>query len=53
MPTLYAASVVVDDRVASFLATNEGGKGALAITLVQAGARLPGDDQLPLERRCE
>ncbi len=53
VPTLHAASVVVDDRVASFLATNKGGKSTLAITLVQAGARLLGDDQLTLERRGE
>lgn len=53
VPTLHAASVVVDGQAASFLATNKGGKSTLAMALVQAGARLLGDDQLPLERNGE
>ena len=51
LPTLHAASVVVDGHAASFLASSKGGKSTLAMTLVQGGAALLGDDQLPLERR--
>ena len=50
VPTLHAASVVAGGRAIAFLATNKGGKSTLALTLMLHGARLLGDDQLPLER---
>ena len=50
IPTLHAATVVVHGHAIGFLATNEGGKSTLAMTLVQGGANLLADDQLPLQR---
>ena len=50
MPTLHAATVVVNGHAIGFLATNKGGKSTLAMTMVLDGASLLADDQLPLER---
>ncbi len=50
IPTLHAATVVVHGHAIGFLATNKGGKSTLAMTMVQGGASLLADDQLPLER---
>jgi hypothetical protein len=46
--TLHAAGVAVDDRVAAFLATNQGGKSTLAAGMMRSGARLVTDDVLAL-----
>jgi hypothetical protein len=50
IPTLHAATVIVHGHAIGFLATNKGGKSTLAMTMVQGGASLLADDQLPLER---
>jgi hypothetical protein len=50
IPALHASAVVVEDRVAAFLATNKGGKSSLAASLMQAGHPLLTDDVLPIER---
>lgn len=45
-PMLHASAVVVHDRAAVFVATNEGGKSSLAIALMQLGHPLLTDDIL-------
>ena len=49
VPALHASAVVVEDRVAGFLATNKGGKSSLSASLMQAGYPLLTDDILPVE----
>ena len=49
IPVLHASAVVVDRQAVAFLASNRGGKSALAATLVQAGHPLLTDDILPVE----
>lgn len=50
---LHAAGVVVDAQAVGFLATNAGGKSALAASLMQAGHPLSSDDILAVERGAE
>lgn len=50
---LHASAVVIEDRVAAFLATNKGGKSSLAASLMQVGHSLLTDDILPVERSRE
>ncbi len=51
IPALHASAVVVEGSAVAFLASNGGGKTALAAALMQAGHPLLTDDILPLEER--
>ncbi len=49
LPVLHASSVVIEDKVVAFLASNFAGKSSLATFLVQLGYPLLTDDALVLE----
>ncbi len=48
---LHASAVVIGGLAIAFMATNQGGKSALAATLMDRGAPLLTDDLLPIELR--